>query len=128
MSRRVILGARANGDTGLFISPPGVDAYTAADSALVLNVSSKVSQLILLGSISSSQLISLGLGQQPIVLVTSYNTVSSSSGNQSGPSRPSPVASDQGTSSSVVINSGGASMTISALVKTVYAVYSKAFS
>ena len=55
MTRRIIGGSRANGDVGLFISPPGVDAFTAADAALILNVTSKVSQLLLLGRASSSQ-------------------------------------------------------------------------
>ncbi len=125
--RRAIVGPRANGDTGLFISPPEIDAFTAPDSELLLSINSKISQLILLGSVSSSQTISLGQSEQPIVLVTSYNSVSSSIGNQSGPSRPSPVASDSGTGSSVAISGGGASMSISCAVKTVYAVYSKAF-
>lgn len=54
MSRRIVLGPRANGDVGLFVAPPGVDAMTAPDSALVLNVTSKVSQLVLMGRAASS--------------------------------------------------------------------------
>lgn len=127
MSRRVVAGKRANGDTGLFISPPGVDAYTAPDASLVLSVGSKVSQLVLLGSVSSSQVISIGLGQRPIVLVTTYNSVTlTGTGTRTGVIRPSPWALGQ-VSANVTINSGGASMTVSTSVQTTYAVYAKAF-
>jgi hypothetical protein len=34
MVDRVVLGQRSNGNYGLFVSPPGVNAYTAADDAL----------------------------------------------------------------------------------------------
>lgn len=127
MSRRVVAGIRANGDTGLFVSPPGVDAYTASDASLVLSIGSKVSQLVLLGSVFSSQTISIGLGQQPIVLVTTYNSINlTGPGPRSGVIRPSPWASGQ-VSASVTINSGGLSMTVSTSVQTTYAVYAKAF-
>lgn len=133
MSRRIVIGPRSNGDTGIFVSPPGVDAFTAADSSLVLNVSSKVSQLILLGHISASQTISLGLGQQPIVFLTfsAINSITGANGTttfpaNAGPTRPSPVNVGQ-NGSSVTINSGGASMSISAPGPVTYAVYSKTF-
>lgn len=128
MSRRVVIGPRANGNTGLFISPPGVDAFTAPDSSLLLSIGSKVSQLVLLGSNSgSAATISIGLGQRPIVLVTSYNSITLTGGaNRTGPARPSPI-NLSGGSVSVTINSGGASMTVSGGVKTMYAVYAKAF-
>lgn len=127
MSRRIVVGRRNNGDFGLFVSPPGVDAFTAADSALKLSINSKVSQLILMGSVASTQSVILGLSQQPIVLVTGYNDFSSVLGSYSaGPMRPSPATSSY-SSSSATISSGGASMTISCAAKTVYAVYSKAF-
>lgn len=127
MSRRVVAGKRANGDTGLFVSPPGVDAYTAPDSSLVLSVGSKVSQLVLLGSVPSSQLISIGLGQRPIVLVTSYNSITLTGAvSRTGVMRPSPWATGQ-PGATVTINSGGASMTISTTLKATYAVYAKAF-
>lgn len=127
MSRRVVAGKRANGDTGLFVSPLGVDAYTASDASLVLSIGSKVSQLVLLGSVSASQTVSIGLGQRPIVLVTSYNSVTlTGPGTRTGIIRPSPFALGL-TSANVAINSGGLSMTISTGVKTTYAVYAKAF-
>lgn len=126
LNPRLVVGKRSNGDIGVFASPPGVNAFTAADSSLVMNISSKISQLILLGNISSSQTISLGLGQQPIVLLTTYNTFSFIGTTRNGPIRPSPVGTGQ-PSASVTINSGGSSMTISTSVKVAYAVYSKAF-
>lgn len=127
MSRRFIGGIRANGDTGLFISPPGVDAYTAPDASLVLSVGSKVSQLVLLGSVSTSQTISIGLGQRPIVLVTTYNSITlTGPGTRTGVIRPSPWALGQ-VSANVTINSSGLSMSISTSVQTTFAVYAKAF-
>lgn len=127
MSRRVVAGKRANGDTGLFISPPGVDAYTAPDSSLVLSVGSKVSQLVLLGSVSSPQVISVGLGQRPIVLITSYNSITlTGPGTRTGVIRPSPFATGL-VSANVAINGGGISMTVTTSIKTTYAVYAKAF-
>lgn len=126
MSRRVVIGERANGNHGFFVAPPGVDALTAVDSALLLNISNKVSQLILLGSVPSSATIPLGLGQQPIVFITSYDTFGFIGTTRLGPLRPSPVAVGE-ASSHVVINSGGASMSIVSITKVAYAVYSKAF-
>ena len=127
MVKRIVLGIRNNGDVGIFVSPAGVDADTAADSALLLNVSSKVSQLILLGSVNSNSTVVLGLGSKPIVFVTSEWNFSGVIGHTlgSGPMRPSPML---GTSfASATINSGGASMDIVAPTKTKYAVYSQAF-
>lgn len=128
MSNRVVLGQRANGDFGLFISPPGADAMTAADAALVLNVSSKVSQLILLGSVAAGGgVVPLGLGRSPFVFVTSSFDFTGVAGHTAGPGplRPSPL---RGSPSSAAINSNGASMTITAPSKTTYAVYSSAFT
>lgn len=124
----MIRGQRANGDYGIFVSPPGVDAYTAADSQLLLNVSNKISQLILQGSVPGSATVPLGLGARPIVLVTSYNNLAGVPGHTwgDGPVRPSPIQAGV-PSSNVTINSGGASMGISASVKTVYSVYSKTY-
>ena len=133
MSRRVVIGKRNNGDLGVFVSPSGVDAFTASDSSLILNISSKFSQLILLGHASSSTAISLGLGSQPVVFLTTIGTNSITGVNgtttfpaNAGPTRPSPV--NVGASgSSVTINSGGASMSLNLASAATYAVYSKAF-
>jgi hypothetical protein len=137
MTRRVVIGTRGNGDRGIFISPPGVDAYTAADSALLLSISSKMSQLLLLGQVSSSTTVALGLGKNPLVVLTSQNPFNdmgiSGFGALSGPSRPSPCATlvtgpsiSRGNLASAVINSSGASMSITTGVKTFYAVYNRA--
>lgn len=134
---RVVIGTRGNGDRGLFVSPPGVNAFTAADSALLLSIFSKMSQLLLLGQVASSGTVALGLGKNPLVILTSQNPFSdfgiSGLGNLSGPSRPSPCATivtgpsvSRGNLSSAVINSSGASMSISTSVKTFYAVYNRA--
>lgn len=128
-TRRVIIGKRSNGDNGIFVSPAGVDAFTAADSQLLLNIQSKVSQLILLGRVSSSQTVALGLNRSPVVLCTSRNTLAGVPGHSGsgGPTRPSPLNGSFPTSSAT-INGNGASMTINCSVDTVYAVYGLAFT
>lgn len=127
LTPRIVLGPRGNGDVGIFVSPPGVDAHTAADSALILNVSQKVSQLILLGSIAApGGTVTLGLGAKPFVFLTSDWNFSGVAGHTfgDGPMRPSPTLSG---GSNATINSGGASMTISSTTRTVYAVFSASF-
>lgn len=129
--RRVVLGERANGDTGLFISKPGFDADTAADGDLVLNITSKKSQLILLGSIAASGgVVPLALGSKPFVFITSQWNFSGVTGHTlgSGPMRPSPMLGGASNRSTATMNSGGASMTIACVTKTTYAVYSQVFS
>jgi hypothetical protein len=134
MTRRVVIGTRGNGDRGIFISPSGVDAFTAADSALILSMSSKISQLLLLGQISSSGTVSLGLGKNPIVILTSQNPFNDGGiTSLSGPVRPSPCATivagpalSRGNLASATINSSGANMSVSTSVKTFYAVYNGA--
>lgn len=129
MTKRVVIGPRANGDVGLFVSPAGVDADTAADSALLLNVTSKVSQLIMTGLVSAGgHTIALGLSRSPYVFITSQWDWSGVVGHTEGPGpfRPSPPPS--GTQSSVTILSDGDSMTISAAYDVYYQVYGQAFT
>jgi hypothetical protein len=129
MTKRVVIGPRANGDVGLFVSPAGVNADTAADSALLLNVTSKVSQLIMTGLVSAGTSgITLGLSRSPYVFITSQWDWSGVVGHTQGPGpfRPSPPPS--GSASTVTINSNGASMTISAAYSVYYQVYGQAFT
>jgi hypothetical protein len=128
MSRRIVLGPRANGDVGLFIAPPGLDAMTAGDAFLILNVTSKVSQLVLVGRIPASATIPLGLGRSPYVFITSQFDFSGVPGHTTGPGplRPSPPPG--GTASTATINSNGVSMTITTIYPTVYQVYNQAFT
>ncbi len=131
MSRRLRLGERSNGDVGLFISKPTFDAYSTSDSNLVMNVSIKKSQLILLGSIASpGGTIVLGLGQKPFIFLTSQWNFSGVIGHTlgSGPMRPSPMLGGASARSEAAVNSGGASMSITCSTKTTYAVYSQVFS
>jgi hypothetical protein len=128
MSRRVRAGSRANGDVGLFIAPAGLDANTAPDASLILNVTSKVSQLILLGKIASSGTVALGLSRAPFVFLTSQFDWSSVIGHTLGPGpfRPSPPL---GTGASTcTINGNGASMTFNLSFPATFQVYSQAFS
>jgi hypothetical protein len=132
---RAIAGKRNNGDYGCFVSPPGIDAYTAADGSLILTINAKVSQLLLLGQVSSSQTVALGLGKNPFIFLTSQNPFSDGGvTNLSGPVRPSPCATvvsgpalSRGNLASAVINSSGASLSISTGVKTFFSVFNKAF-
>lgn len=128
MTKRIIIGPRANGDVGMFVSPVGVDADTAADSALLLSATSKVSQLILMSRVSSSTTIPLGLSRSPYVLITSQWDWTGVAGHTLGPGpfRPSPVAG--GIASYVQINSNGASMFVSCVLPTLYEVYGQAFT
>lgn len=128
MTKRVVIGHRANGDVGMFVSPPGVDADTAADSALLLSVTAKVSQLILVGHVSGSAAgIVLGLSQRPFVFITSQFDFAGVPGHATGPGpcRPSPM--NLVTSSTATINSSGATMDISTSLPVSYFVYGAAF-
>lgn len=136
MTRRVVIGKRSNGDTGVFVSPIGVDAYTAADSALVLGISARVSQLLLLGNVSSSQTVILGFGSAPHILLVSYQTYVDGTASFSGPVRPSPFPTSTpdghggytiaaATPTYADIASDGSYMSVTAPRKTIYAVYNR---
>ncbi|MGO3934765.1 hypothetical protein [Rhodopseudomonas pseudopalustris] len=141
--RNIVAGVRANADCGLFVAPPGVDAYYAADDQLRLNVSSRISQLIMLAWVSSPQVVALGLSRSPYVLLFSREPLANTilgPGGLEGAIRPSPSGlksssnQDGGVSfiyyppSSATINGDGASMTIDTTRPTCYAVYNKAFT
>jgi hypothetical protein len=128
MSRRVVIGSRANGDVGLFVSPPGVDAFTAPDSSLLLNVTEKVSQLILMGRVTSSQTIALGLSRSPVVIVTSQYDWASVIGHTLGPGPFRPSPGPGASSSNCIINGNGASITVQVSLPTVYQVYNQAIT
>lgn len=136
MTRRVVIGPRSNGDVGVFVSPVGVDAYTAADSSLVLGISARVSQLLLLGSVASSQTVTLGFGAIPHILLTSQQTVNLGYVSFAGPVRPSPMMTSTpdgsggytltpATPSYADIASDGSYMNVTAPRKTIYAVYNR---
>jgi hypothetical protein len=137
VSRRIVLGARANGDVGLFVAPPGADAMTAPDSALVLSATSKVSQLVLMGRVTSAAVVPLGLSRAPFVFVTSQYDFAGIIGHTLGPGpvRPSPPFLAGAVPAKATINGNGASMTIT-LASTssggpypvLYQVYSQAFT
>lgn len=128
MSRRVVLGTRSNGDTGVFVARSGADAYTAADSTLLLSIHEKVSSLLLMGYISSSGNVTLGFGARPIVILNSIRTVMSSF---TGIVRPSPLyyslyTAPSSTHASASIASDGSNMYVTAPVLTRYEVYNEA--
>lgn len=132
---RIVGGPRLrDGAVGLFISPPGVDADTAADSALLLNATSKVSQLILLGRlVSFPQTVALGLGRSPLVFLVSQFNFSGVIGHTQGPGpvRPSPPGlAGQSNQSTAQINGNGVSVSISSGngFPIVFEVYSQAFT
>lgn len=143
---RVIIGRRSASDPtpGIYISPPGVNAESAPESALVLNISTKISQLIMQGYVTGNTTIPLGLSRSPFVFLTSRYNMSADFGYGAlvGPIRPSPyttsilVPNGSGgflilpapPSSTATINGNGASMTISTTVRTDYVVYRNAFT
>ena len=127
---RIVLGARANGDKGLFISPSGVDAMTAPDNALLLSATSKVSQLLMIGRVTvSPSLIILNLSRSPFVFITSEFNFANVIGHTLGPGplRPSPPLGAVGPST-CVINGNGASMTINTVNPCLFEVFSQAFT
>lgn len=129
MTRRVVIGQRANGDFGIFCSPPGVDAYTAPDDALNLSASNRVTQLLQIGVLGSTSSVYLGLSVRPLVLI--FGT-----GNQggelpgyagvSGVARPAPLYGSD-TNAAADIASDGSSMTVICGARTIYAVYNRQF-
>lgn len=141
MTRRLVIGRRSNGDKGVFISPSGVDAYTAADSSLILGIGGAIAQLVMQGQVTSSTTIPLGFSHEPFVFITAKDDLHLGLVNLDGSvCRPAPQPrmvhdDDDDTwstvvrpSSTVTINSGGASMSISAGLTTIYQVYNKAFA
>lgn len=128
MSRRIVLGVRANGDSGVFVAPNGLDAHTAPDSSLLLSIHEKVSSLLLMGYVSSSGNVALGFGAKPIVILSSIRTVV---GSLTGIVRPSPFfyaayTAPSSTHSSANVASDGSSMYVTAPVLTRYEVYNEA--
>ena len=92
MSRRVVIGKRANGENGIFVSNSGFDAFTTPDNNLILSVSSKIVQLLLLGFSNSNAYVPLGFGRMPVVILTTRLTMLGVAGygDFDGPSRPAP--------------------------------------
>jgi hypothetical protein len=133
VTRRIVT-RRSSGELGIFISPPGVDAFTATNAQMTLNVSSKISQLIMLGFTSGPQTIALGLSRAPFVFVTSESTVAGVIGYNglNGPIRPSPPGWLGGGAAnplaSATINGNGSSMTIGGSGRAHYTVYNSPFS
>jgi hypothetical protein len=128
MTRRVVIGVRANGQSGIFVSPPGIDAYTAADSQLTLNISDKIPQMVALGFVGSTQSVFLGLNFRPVVLITSLSNLAEAGigYSQSGPARPSPLLNTD-TQAWADIQAGGNYMDITCSRRTSYSVYNYAF-
>lgn len=89
---RVIIGRRANGDNGIFVSNNGYDAYTASDDNLMLGITSKIVQLLMLGYASSNSYVPMGFGRMPVVILTTRLQMNGvpSYGDFDGPVRPAP--------------------------------------
>jgi hypothetical protein len=125
MTRRVVIGRRGNGNYGIFISPPGVDAFTASDDQLTLNVSDRIPQLLQLGVLYSTGSVYMGLGVRPhVLLFGSGNTTGELPGYSGivGVSRPAPLfAGDPQAYADIA--SDGSSMTLTCGARTIYAVY-----
>ena len=127
MTRRVVIGKRANGELGVFVARAGYDAFTAADSDLVLNISSKISQLLMLGFVTSSGSVPLGVGAAPYIMLTGQADMTSVPlyGSLSGPVRPAPLGIFGATASGSYadVASDGSSMYVTTAVKCSYAVF-----
>jgi hypothetical protein len=122
MTRRVVIGPRANGDKGVFVSPAGVDAFTATDAQLLLSITDRIPQLLQMGFLSSSTTIFMGLSSQPFVLLFNSANMSAIPGyTQVGPARPAPIFNTD--TQSYADLSGGTSMFITCGQRTSYQVY-----
>lgn len=128
MDRRVVIGARWNGEMGIFISPVGVDALYAADTQLLLSISGKISQLLKIGYVDTSQYVPLGFGAKPYILLTPRPFMSGIPlyGNLQGPTRPSPIGVYGAPGGAFAdLNPDGSGMTIYTPVQCMYAVYNE---
>lgn len=142
MTRSVIIGERSPTSVGIFIAPPGIDAMYASDDQLTMNVSSKISQLIMFGWLASSQTIALGLSRSPYVFLHSRETLTDLVvySGLTGAIRPSPSGFAHGYQSGggvrftsyppsfATINGNGASMSLTVNQATAYAVYNAPFT
>lgn len=133
MARRVVIGRRANGDNGIFVSNNPYDAYTAADADLMLNISSKIVQLLLLGSVASPATVPLGFGRMPVVILTTRLSMAGvpGYGDFDGPTRPAPndLYSTNADPSFADLASDGSSMAVypASPSRTSYAAYNVPF-
>ncbi|WP_420132598.1 hypothetical protein [Rhodopseudomonas sp.] len=140
--RNIVMGVRHNADCGLFVAPPGIDAYFATDDQLRLNISSKISQLVLFGWVGGPAAIGLGFSRSPFVIITSrepmYDIVGIS--GLEGAIRPSPSGLKRGTDqdggitfkpmtkATATIVDNGSWMAIQTDRPTNYAVYNQPFT
>jgi hypothetical protein len=129
MTRRVVLGQRANGDYGLFVSPPGIDAYTAPDEQLSLSASNRMAQLLQIGAIGGSTTVFLGLSIRPIVILFGTGNITGElpgyPGVQ-GVGRPAPLFAGD-PQSYVDIAGDGSAMNVTCGARTIYAVYNRQY-
>lgn len=129
MTRRVVIGQRANGDFGIFVSPPGIDAYTATDDQLNLSASNRVTQLLQIGVLGGSGSVYLGLPVRPLVLIFGTGNATGElpgyPGVQ-GVARPAPLYGGD-PQAYADIASDGSSMYVTCSIRTIYAVYNRQF-
>lgn len=127
MTRRAVIGLRANGDAGMFVSPPGVDAFTATDDQLNLSASDRVTQLLQLGVVYSSGSVYLGLPVRPAVLLFGSGNATGELPGYSGVvgvARPAPLYGGD-PQAYADMASDGSSMYITCGIRTIYAVYNR---
>lgn len=80
MARRVVIGRRANGEVGIFVSRPGYDAWDCAESALLFSAQRRHFMMVQTGSvfingagIGSRVNFAYPPGQVPFVLCGHWN-------------------------------------------------------
>jgi hypothetical protein len=96
-TRRILLGKRGDGTTGLFVAKSGFDAMTASDDDLLMNMNQFTEQMIMFGqTISippSGTVIPFGFTNVPFVILTGTNlTISIATGGDTQHSTFSNVA------------------------------------
>lgn len=127
MVARSRLGLK-DGNNGIWISPPGVDCLTAPPSALNLEITRKMSQLIGYGRFTGVGTVALGLSRVPAVFLSSRIDYTLGGVPIDVIARPSNF--DVPEKNVVVqINGGGVSMSIySGAANTAYAIYRQGLS
>lgn len=127
MIPRVIIG-KARGTYGLFVSPSGGNVETAPDAQLLINLTQKVSQIVMIGYVGGgTTVVPLGFSRAPFVFLNTVQALSNGLYTFAGRLSPAPYDAE-GNGSRAFINGNGASMTISAGLAANFTVYNSAWT
>jgi len=128
MTKRVVLGRRADNTYGLFISVPGVDVDYASSDQLLVGLTQATSQIVMIGVVGAgSTLVPLGFTRSPFVLLNTFQSMNNTLYTFAGRMKPSPFDVEANGARSQ-INGNGASMTVSSGLGCGYTVANAAYT